>query len=174
MVKFKSLSQIAKFANTPAGQLELLKMKSPEIEKLLIKASQELEGYLREGLQRYFDSYAPSGMYTRTGQTMRDIKLGLPIQTSPGVWSIGIEMNSPHNSLFGGEDGNTLSLLNTGWKAETLEDNIGEVEHFTRFKGTNYVQDAVNQFNNNNKYGMKVRVIFNGEDITGVRFNYGK
>lgn len=174
MVKFKSLSQIAKFANTPAGQLELLKMKSQDIEKLLIKASQELEGYLKEGLQRYFDSYKPSGMYTRTGQTMRDIRLGLPIQTSPGIWNISIEMNSPHESLFGREDGNTLSLINTGYVAEKLEDNIGEVEHFTRFKGTNYVQEAIDQFNRNNKYGMKVKVIFNGDDITGVRFNYGK
>lgn len=173
MVKFTSLSQISKFANTPQGQLALLKMKSNEIEKLLTKASQELEGYLKEGLQVYFDSYTPTE-YKRTGQTMRDIKLGIPSQTSPGVWNINIEMNSPHESLFGGDEGNTLSLINTGWISDGLENNIGEVEHFTRFKGTNYIQDAVEKFNRNNKYGMNVKVIFNGNDITGVRFNYGK
>ena len=173
MVKFTSLSQISKFANTPQGQAELLKMKSAEIEKLLINASHELEGYLKEGLQAYFDSYTPTE-YERTGQTMRDIKVGMPTQTSPGVWNVSIGMDSPHKSLFGGEDGNTLSLLNTGWISEGLENNGNEIEHFTRFKGTNYIQEAVEKFNKNNRYGMSVKVLFNGNDVTGFSYNYGK
>lgn len=170
-MKFNSLNQIYGFANSPKGQLELLNMKSSEIEKLLIKASKQLEGYLKEGLQKYFDSYKPTE-YKRTGQTMNDIKLGVPTQTSPGIWNISIKMNSPHKSLFGGEDDNTLSLLNTGFKWE--EEPNTPIEHFSRFKGTNYIQEAVAKFNKNNDYGMTVKVVMNGNDITGIRFNYGK
>ena len=171
MVKFTSLSQISKFANTPQGQAELLKMKSAEIEKLLINASHELEGYLKEGLQAYFDSYTPTE-YERTGQTMRDIKVGMPTQTSHGVWNVSIGMDSPHQSLFGGEDGNTLSLINTGFEWGKQPDTT--IEHFSRFEGTNYIQEAVEKFNKNNRYGMSVKVLFNGNDVTGFSYNYGK
>lgn len=170
-MKFNSLSQIYKFANTPQGQLHLLNMKSGEIEKVLIKATRELEGYLKEGLQSYFSGYNPK-QYDRTGQTMNDINVALPVQTSPGIWNVSIEMNSPHKSLFGGEDGNTLRLLNTGFEWEHQPDT--PIEHFSRFEGTNYVQEAVDKFNKNNQYGINVRIIMDGNDITGVRFSYGK
>lgn len=175
MVKFNSLRHIQKFVNSPKCQAELLKMNSQQIIKTLEDASKDLKRYLIDGLQNYYDSYDPQ-QYERTYQTLKDIRLGKPIQTSPGVYNVSIEMNSPHKSLFNGDDGNTLWLLNAGFKTgwNSSINNGNGIEHFSKFKGTNYIQDAVNKFNHSNKYGINVKVLFNGDDVTGVRFGYGK
>lgn len=175
MVKFNSLSGIRRFVNSAKGQTELLKMNDQQIRKILTDATKELKKYLIQGLQDYYASYKPNA-YKRTYQTLSDINLGNPVQVSPGVYNVSIEMNSDHKSLFDDEDGNTLWLLNAGWKTnwDSVANGGKGIDHFSRFEGTNYIQNAINKFNSNNKYGMNVKVYFNDDDVTGFKFSYGR
>jgi hypothetical protein len=69
-------------------------------------------------------------------------------------------------------DGYTPWLLEVGWK--TKLDSTLNRDHFTRFKGTNFITHAIEKFNKSNKHGLIVEAYHNGQNITDKNWNYGK
>lgn len=140
---------------------------------MITQMGKELEDLIRVELKNYYNSYTPT-VYTRTNTSVSDIKVRTVARTGLG-YELIIDLNSNHRSLFGGEDANSLWLLNAGYVAKGLEDKLGkEVEHFTRFKGTNFINKAIEKFNKSNNMDVQISLTYNGQDVTGREFSYGK
>lgn len=171
-MEFSNLDEMAKWIQTQHGQNSILD--ENHIVQVLTEAGLELEGLLKEELENYFQSYEPT-VYKRTGNTLASIQVGKPRKLTINEWELEIDFDeglANHPSVFGQEDGYTPWLLNSGWK--TKLDSSLDINHFTRFVGTNFITKAVNTFNQNNKYGLIVEVFHNGEDVTGRIYSYGK
>jgi hypothetical protein len=172
LATFSNINELKKWIQTTHGQKASLD--ETHIKQVLTEAGQELQKLMIEELDAYFQSYTPT-VYERTGNTVNSIRVGQPKKISINEWSLEINFDDAltnHPSVFGQEDGYTPWLLNTGWK--TKLDATLDNEHFTRFKGTNFVTKAVNRFNDNNKHGLKVEVLHNGQDVTGRVYSYGR
>jgi hypothetical protein len=52
-------------------------------------------------------------------------------------------------------------------------DSKKPINRFTRFEGTNYIAHAVETFNRVNPYGLKVKMLLNGREISGY-YSYGR
>lgn len=161
MATFNNLRDLENYVNSQQGQNAFLDEK--QIRKVLNDAGRTLEKYLKEELQKYFNSYDPVE-YVRTGDTLKSIKVGQPKKISINEWSLEITFDdglANHPSVFGQEDGYTPWLLEVGW------DISGKVGYsrpmFTEHKGTQYIKKAVNRFNKSNPHGLKVTVERNGE-----------
>lgn len=177
MADFNSLNDLAKYINSPKGQNTLTN--GNQVRTILMKAGRELEGYLKDELNKYFASTANtvSGQYERTGDTLKAIKVGTPINLGNGTWKLVIDFDEsissqPSRVSSSEPDGFTSSLLNTGWLSKPASGKV--IPGFTNFKGTNYIDKAVQRFNKNNKYGLTVSVTHNDRDITNKTFMFGK
>jgi hypothetical protein len=173
MATFNNIKDLERYLNSSKGQSTA--MNETEIKKILRDAARELEGYLKDELNAYFNSYDPV-VYKRTGNTLKSFRVSQPKKITANEWSIEIYFDdglANHPSYIGDDqpDGYTPWLLNTGWR--TKLDPILDKENFTRFKGTNYVTKAVERFNKSNKHGLHVEVYHNGQDVTDKTYNYG-
>lgn len=172
MPEFTNLNDMAKWIQTQHGQSTVLD--ENHLIQILTEAGHELEILLKEELENYFSSYEPVE-YTRTGNTLASIQVGLPKKISINQWELEITFDDSlanHPSVFGQEDGYTPWLLNAGWR--TKLDSTLNKNHFTRFVGTNFITNAVNRFNENNTYKLRVEILHNGLDVTGRIYSYGK
>jgi hypothetical protein len=173
MTNFNSISELQQWMNTKHGQNAILD--ENHIIQVLTNAGQELQRLMIEELNAYFNSYDPTYPEYRRGWTIASIRIGKPHKISINQWELEIDFDSSianHPSVYGQEDGYTPWLLNAGWRNKL--DATLDKDHFTRFKGTNFVSKAVNKFNENNKYGLKVEVFHNGDNITGRIYSYGR
>jgi hypothetical protein len=173
MATFNSISDLQNWINTQHGQNSVLD--ENHIRTVLTEAGHKLEEYLKEGLENYFTSYTPTSGYVRTGNTIGSIHVGEPQKLNINQWQLSITFDESlgnHPSLFGGESGFTPWLLNSGWQWKNQPEP--PKEHFSRFVGTNFITEAVNKFNAENVYGLKVEVLHNGVDVTGRIYSYGK
>jgi hypothetical protein len=171
---FNSITELQNWINSPHGQNSVLD--ESKIKQLLREAGEKLERYMKEELQVWFDSYEPVE-YARTGYTMESFRVGEPKKININQWELQItffEGLANHPSYIGGSqpDGYTPWLMNSGW--QTKLDSKLSIKNFTRFEGTNYITRAVERFNAENEYGFKVEVMYNGEDVTGRIYHYGK
>ncbi|MFF3151486.1 hypothetical protein ACFVRU_59850, partial [Streptomyces sp. NPDC057927] len=137
MADFNSVKGLSNFINSPKGQNMM--MNGNKVRAILVKAGKELEGYLKDELNKYFTSTANtvSGQYQRTGDTVRAIKVGNPINLGNGTWKLIINFDEgiaskPSRIRSTEPDGFTSSLLNTGW--ETSAHNSNPKPGFTNFK----------------------------------------
>jgi hypothetical protein len=172
MTTFNSINDLKKWLATQHGQNATLD--ETHIRKVLTEAGKELEKLMIDELNDYFQSYDPVYPEYRRGQTVASIQIGKPKKITVNEWSLEIIFDSSianHPSVFGQEEGYTPWLLNSGWR--TKLDATLDKDHFTRFKGTNFVTHAVEKFNKNNKHGLKVEVLHNGVDVTGKLYSYG-
>lgn len=160
---FKSIKELEKWIATNHGQEAV--MNEAKIRKILKAAGKQLEGYLKDELNKYLDSYTPK-QYERTGNTVRSIRVGDPKKISINEWSLEIYFDDKlanHDSVMGSDQpkGYTPWLLEVGWD---IRDKVNyEAEMFTHHKGTKYISNAISKFNANNPHGLKVSVIRNGE-----------
>lgn len=160
----KNNNDLKKFIGTTGGNAAIMGMNDSQIQKIMSDACYELQGYMKDELETYFRETPKSPIYERTGDSVRAIKVIDPYRNASGNWEAGVSLNSFHDSLIGGEQGNALSLMNTGW----------QTEGYTVFGGLNYVKKAVDKFNGKNKYNIEVKILSNGMDISQVTFSYGK
>lgn len=172
-----NLNELKKLIKSEYGQKAILTNTANESQiKLILKqAGNRLEALMKEELQAYFDSYEPVE-YLRTGYTMESFRVSEPIKTAFNSYQLKIYFNeglANHPSYISDNqpDGYTPWLLNVGWK--TKMDDIWNIDRFTRFSGTNYITKAVERFNKENILGLKVHVYYNGNDVTGINWNYG-
>lgn len=150
----------------------LLKMSGLNPLVMITEMGEKLEELLRKELKAYYDLYSPK-VYMRTHKTINDIKVRTVERTSMG-YELIIDLNSNHRSIFDGESSNTLWLLNSGYISKKLEQQRGVVEHFTRFRGANYINKAIEKFNKSNNLDVQISLTYNGQDVTGREFMYGK
>lgn len=158
MPTFNNLKDLEKWLASEKGQT--LVMNDNTIKRELIKEAKRLQGYLREELQSYFNSYDAAETYhRRTGDTIRSVKVGAPKKTELGFWSIEVYWDDNlayHNSVLGGEKGHTGFLLNYGWD---IRDKMPyEIPNFTHFEGVYYIEKAIERWNKENKLGMKITI----------------
>jgi hypothetical protein len=173
MTTFNNIKELEQWIKTTHGQNSALD--ETKIRQVLTEAGQDLQKYMVEELDAYFQSYDPVYPEYRRGQTVASIQIGKPKKLTINEWVLEIFFDpsiANHPSVFGQEDGYTPWLLNSGWKTK-LDATLNR-DHFTRFKGTNFVTKAVNRFNESNPYGLKVTVEHNGEDVTGRFYSYGR
>jgi hypothetical protein len=161
LATFNSIKDIEKWIKTTHGQNSALD--ESRIRHELTIAGEILQKYMIEELDAYYQSYSPT-VYQRTGNTVNSIRVGKPNKISINEWSLEItfdESLANHPSVFGQEDGYTPWLLEVGWN---IEDKVQPSRPmFTKHAGTHYITKAVNRFNENNPYGLKVTVEHNGE-----------
>lgn len=142
-MKYTSINSLNRYIKSSKGQEAMITKNTARIDIILKECAAELEGYLKDELTNYFTSTPEGDHYSRTGKTIKDIEVMNPEKITAGSWSIKIGMDSPHPSwVDGGKDGNTITLLDTGW------------ETFNTFTGLNYIDKAVEKFNTSNKYGV--------------------
>lgn len=174
MPTFNNIKDLEKYINSSKGQSSALN--EIDMRRILRESARELEKYLKDELNSYFNSYDPV-QYDRTDCTLKSFRVSDPKKITINEWSIEIYFDdglANHPSVFGGDqqDGYTPWLLHSGWK--TKLDPVLDKENFTRFRGTNYITDAVEKFNRNNKHGLIVQVYYNDLDVTDKTYNYGK
>ena len=154
-MKYTSISDLNRYIKSSKGQENMITKNTKRIDVILKECAAELEGYLKDELSNYFTNNAEGEYYSRTGNTVNDISTLNPEKIGAGSWSIKIGMDSPHPSwVDGGKDGNTITLLDTGWKT------------FNTFTGLNYIDEAIVKFNKSNKYG--VTAVMRRKDDTEV------
>lgn len=173
--EFRNLKELEKFVGSQEGTSELFDDR--EIKKLLTKEARRLEQLVRQELQKYMESYDPVE-YTRTGYTAQSIKVGIPKKTGMNEWTIAItfrENLANHPSYVGQDqpDGYTPILLELGWVSRGLEKQIGQVDRFTRFEGSNFISKAVQKYNKKNPHGFMVKMFVDGKEYKGWG-RYGK
>lgn len=157
MKVFNNLKDLEKFVSSGAG-LETV-MSEQALKSALRKEARRLEGYLKDELQKYFNSYSPK-VYERTGDTVRSIYVTEPTRVGLGLWSIEIKFDESlgnHPSVMGQEDGFTPRLLEVGWN---IESKVGfSAPMFTRHPGTKFITKSVARYNKSNPYGFKIEII---------------
>lgn len=164
MTTFNSINDFKKWVDSKQGQQSLLN--TDNVKQVLMKEARRLEKYLKEELQSYYSSYSPT-VYQRTGNTVDSLRVTPPRRLNNSEWSIGIEFDpslANHYSYIGEDqpDGYTPWLLEVGWD---IRDKIGyDAPMFTHHKGTKYITKAVERFNKDNPYGLKISVTMNGKD----------
>lgn len=164
MPTFNNIGDLERWINSSKGQNSLLN--ETQIKKALRESARLLEKYMKEELDRYFDSYSPT-VYERTGDTLKSFRVSDPKKVGLNDWSIEIYFDdglANHKSYIGSDqpDGYTPWLLEVGWN---IEDKVGYSRSmFTKHPGTGYIRKAVAKFNANNPHGFKVNVNFNGKE----------
>jgi hypothetical protein len=169
MPTFNNLKDLEKWIQTNHGQNHVLGgsygVNESNIVSILTEAGQELEKLMIAELDSYFDSYSPT-VYSRTGNTVKSIKVGKPRKVSVNEWSLAITFDeglANHRSYIGADqpDGYVPWLLEVGWN---IEDKVQPSRPmFTNHHGTHYITNAVEKFNASNTHGLKVTVEHNGQ-----------
>ena len=162
MPTFRNARDIERYVASQKGFGQVLN--SINIKSVLTKEAKRLENYLKEELEVYFNSYTPT-VYKRTGATVRSIVVTEPRMINSFEWAIGITFDpslANHPSYIGENqpEGYTPWLLEVGWD---IRDKVGyDAPMFTHHPGTGYVTRAVERFNRENPYGLKITVTRNG------------
>lgn len=166
---FNNLKELDDYIRTKSGQMLMLNNSNgigeQQIVKILTEAGQELEKLMIAELNSYFDSYSPT-VYSRTGNTVKSIRVGKPRKVSVNEWSLAITFDeglANHRSYIGADqpDGYVPWLLEVGWN---IEDKVQPSRPmFTNHHGTHYITNAVEKFNASNTHGLKVTVEHNGQ-----------
>jgi hypothetical protein len=108
-------------------------------------------------MQKVYD-YTPVYPEHRSGQFGESLRMGT-VEINGNNLSIPIwfdETTSTHDSIMkSGEPGYVPILLNYGhrWKS-----NSGHAYRFSFFEGYSFVENAITEFNKNNKYGLIIEI----------------
>lgn len=82
-----------------------------------------------------------------------------------------------HRNLYDDHDSYVPLLINSGWKAEKLENKFGVIPRFTRYEGFHFVEKAVSMFNRTNPYGVyisldDIEAKWEGQDVQFKGLNW--
>lgn len=169
MVKtFKTIKDLEKFIKTQEGQNIFFAQNEKILLQKLHNAGIQLERLIQDEIDKYYDSYDPV-QYERTYRFKSSLRMSNPIKTGTNEWSIEIYFDK---DLADHEGAYVPTLINEGWDYRNKTDK--DIYRFTHYEGYNFINKAVERFNKMNKYGFQVKVIKNGEDITGFTYSYGK
>lgn len=164
--KFKSISDMMKYYNSPKSQADLID--DTKIKTSLAEASKLLERILREKVQEYYDSYEPI-KYKRTYDFLNSIKIS-PIVREGNTYTFSVYFDqdiATHPSYFNGEDGYVPILLNEGFSWKEENQPVPPIHHLSYYEGFHFVEDAIKDFNKQNKWGLTLRkeAVYHGISI---------
>lgn len=151
MPNFNSLSELAKYIGSPAGQQTVFGQK--DVRKALREAAVLLEKIMHEELEAYYASYSPT-VYERTYGLLNSLRISPITQVGNELYiSVYFDRDAAtHPSIFGGESGYVAQLLNEGWK---WNNDIG-INHLSHYSGFHFVEKSIEQFNSQNRWGFKI------------------
>lgn len=133
-------------------------------EQILKKELHRFKDILQKHIDDYYSSYTPTvydrgnhGGNLRQSLTVDDI-CGLSSKNKMITCKILINENAIHNSILDGSEANAFWLLNDGWK---VRKNVWfkEIYRFGYYEGAHFVENAIEEFEKTNKYGIKIEVI---------------
>lgn len=128
-----------------------------QIRRALQSEIERLQRYLYDEVNNHYNNFTPE-VYKRTGNWIESITVNPIVRDSSG-YSVSITFDDSlawHNTT--GEAGYIPWLMEVGWK-----DNSFETPHFLGFKGVHYIKNAVERWNNDNKFGFVISV-WNGNE----------
>lgn len=149
-------------------KINLLNVKYPNTNltyrQILHQESKRLKNILQKHIEHYYDSYSP--VVYRRGLHDGNIHDSLSTDdvctvSSDGaklIMTININENAIHKSVIDNSEANAFWLMNDGWQVRK-ETWFKEVYRYGYYEGAHYVEDAVKEFENTSKYGIKVDVI---------------
>jgi hypothetical protein len=159
MPDFRSLADIEKHFGSNKGKSELISQEN--IKSALISETERLQRYLIEEINNHLDNFTPT-IYKRTGAWLESIRINPPVLIGD-QYSMSITFDDNfayHPSVVpNGEPGYIPWLMEDGWKDKSYID-----PHFDGFSGTHYIKNAVERWNNDNKFGFKITV-YHGDEI---------
>lgn len=122
-----------------------------EARRVLLAEAKKLKSIALRVWGRYMTSYQPK-QYVRTRNSQRGIKIGVVKKYDMNTWMIEVTYENDlmyHDSVIGKDQpkGHAVMLISSGWKAKNLEKKIGVREHFTRYKGFNYLGQVAKEYN---------------------------
>lgn len=159
MPEFKNLSDLSKYVDKQQGNITVNKV---QLTQILERELKRLEGYIKEEIQNYLNSYTPT-VYERTGNWMESVRIS-PVTQVGNYLQASIYFDNAlanHPSLFGGEPGYVPWLMEVGW--HWRDDKQPRTYRLSDFEGTHYIAKAVERFNSENRHGIKVTVTYNGK-----------
>jgi hypothetical protein len=133
-------------------------------EQVLKKELHRFADILQQKIDEYFESYQPR-VYDR-GNHGGDLRHALTVDDVCELSATGksitcrilINDNAIHNSILDGSEANAFWLLNEGWE---VQKNVWfkDIYRFGYYEGAHFVENAVDEFERTNKYGIKIEVV---------------
>ena len=132
-------------------------------EQVLKNEVYRFKDILKNHILAYYNSYSPM-VYVRGSHegnlleslTVDDI-VQLSIDGKQLICKIIINENAIHTSVVDDSYGNAFWLMNYGW--EVGEDvPFHDIYRFGYFEGAHFLENAIEEFKNTNKYGLTVKV----------------
>lgn len=129
-------------------------------EGILKQEAERLHQYIQDEIDEAYMSYTPK-VYKRTYQFEHSLYVDdmVEINATGTQLSIKLKFNDTlawHNSLWNGSDGYLPALLDDGWSWHSSNVNIYRLSNFD---GYHFLENAVDKYNQDNPYGIKVNII---------------
>lgn len=139
-----------------------LKLKNGKtVEQQLKIEAQRFKNILQKNIDEWYSSYSPT-VYQRTYKMRNSIYADdiVSIDTSSGTLKIVIKYTDEvfNDSLFGDGSINTLYLMNSGYAVENGWHK--DIPYFGFRKGGSFLQKSVQEFNQNNYFGVMVDIVY--------------
>lgn len=130
-------------------------------EEILRHEADRLKSCIQNRINEFYAEYQPK-VYQRTFAFQSSLYVDNFVQIGVSGTSLTIKLrfdeNAYHPSLWGAESGYLPSLLNDGWKWHNSNVNIYRLSNFDGYK---FLEKAVDDYNQDNPYGIKVNIIKN-------------
>ena len=144
--------------------LDISKMKMSNgktLEQNLKSEAKRLMNCIQKRIDEYYNSYSPN-FYKRTYRFKRSIFLAediLTVHVKNNTISISIKFNESlayHPTLWGAKSQVYVPLLiNDGWCWNGYN---GEEDHFKKYSGFHFIEKGIADFNQNNKFNLKIKL----------------
>lgn len=128
------------------------------IEEMLKSEADRFLKILQEEISEWYTLYRPQ-VYNRTFNTLKSIYAEDIVDVSSSGTNLEVRIKYTglafHNSIFGGEDANTLLLMNCGYAVKSgWHKNI---PNFGFRAGGNFLEKAVERFQKDNIFGITIK-----------------
>ena len=131
------------------------------MEQILRQEAERLRQCIQDRIDEIYDIYQPR-VYQRTYAFQSSLYVDDVVRIDTIGKKLTIRLlfndNAYHPSLWGGDKGYLPSLLNDGWSWKNS--NI-DIYRFSNFDGYHFLENAVDDYNQDNPYGIKVNIIKN-------------
>lgn len=136
--------------------IEMLKIEAKRLKRVAVKV-----------WHQYLASYRPKE-YVRTGKSEKAIKIG-DVKRKGNDFIIEVYFDNDlvyHDSVISPNEpkGHSVMLISSGWKAVNLERKIGRRDHFTRYKGFNYLGKVAQEYRKVGHKGIFLDIQWKNDD----------
>lgn len=134
-------------------------------EEILKKEVRRFKDILQKYIDAYYLSYTPPIYGYQRGSSGGNLRNSLSVDDIVKISANGKELtcsvlineNAIHQSYFGDHLSNAFWLINDGYSVKK-DVWFKDIYRFGFYEGAHYVEDAVNEFNETDKYGITVKV----------------